>query len=153
VKLSEGRGQFLVVENISGAILSYVNRYIPVKYRFFEDEKWYVHKDYMLPLAKLGYEKLGHIDYSELTPSAQMDIASAKANWRRGIDTEPLIVVEPDPYETLFLTPDAPDYILEAVWKSMIAKHHPDKGGDPERFLETKKAYERIKERNAKGHS
>ncbi len=65
----------------------------------------------------------------------------------------PLIVVEPDPYETLFLTPDAPAYILEAVWKATVAKYHPDKGGDPERFLEMKKAYERIKERNAKGHT
>jgi hypothetical protein len=152
VKLSEGRGAFLLVENVSGAILTYVNRYIPAKYRFFEKENWYVHEDYMLPLAKLGYEKLGHIDYSGLRPEAQMDIASAKASWRRGVDTAP-IVVEPDPYETLFLTPDAPSFILEAVWRATVSKHHPDKGGDPERFLEMKTAYEKIKERNAKRHN
>lgn len=153
MKLSEGRGSFMLVENLTGAILNYVRRHIPPKYRFFENDQWFVHKDYLLPLAQVGYEKLGHVDYSGLLPMSQVSIAEAKVEWKRGVDSSHILIVEPDPHETLFLTVDAPDYILEAVWKAVVSKNHPDVGGDAERFLELKRAYERIKERNAKGHN
>ncbi len=50
-----------------------------------------------------------------------------------------------DPYGVLYLTVGAPRYILEAVWKAIVKKCHPDKGGDTDKFLEYKEAYEEIK--------
>ena len=48
---------------------------------------------------------------------------------------------------TLFLTEDAPDYLLKIVWKALASKYHPDKpDGDQALFNKYKTAYELLKE-------
>ncbi len=55
-----------------------------------------------------------------------------------------------DPYEVLGIRPDTPETVMEASYKALAKVHHPDKGGDPEKFKEIRDAYERItKEREA----
>lgn len=48
------------------------------------------------------------------------------------------------PYSILYLTPNAPDFIVKSVYKALAFKYHPDKGGDAEQFQVFKAAYEAI---------
>lgn len=36
--------------------------------------------------------------------------------------------------EILGLSQDAPDELIRATYKRMLMEHHPDRGGDPEKF-------------------
>ncbi len=55
-----------------------------------------------------------------------------------------------DPYEILGIRPDTPAEVMEASYKALAKVHHPDKGGDADKFKEIQDAYERItKERTA----
>ena len=48
------------------------------------------------------------------------------------------------PYSILYLTPNAPDFIVKSVYKTLAFKYHPDKGGDAEQFQVFRDAYEAI---------
>jgi DnaJ family protein A protein 2 len=45
-------------------------------------------------------------------------------------------------YEILNVQPNASEEELKKAWKKQAMKHHPDKGGDVEKFQEIQKAYE-----------
>lgn len=49
-------------------------------------------------------------------------------------------------FKLLYLQPDAPEVIIDVVWRRLAAMYHPDKGGDPEDFKRLSAAYHRIKE-------
>lgn len=49
-----------------------------------------------------------------------------------------------DAYDILGVSRDAPSSVVEAAYRTLAKEHHPDNGGDPERFKEIKKAYESI---------
>ena len=56
-----------------------------------------------------------------------------------------------DPYEVLGIRPDATPVVVEAAYKGLAKVHHPDKGGDPDEFVEIQGAYERIKAERGDG--
>lgn len=45
----------------------------------------------------------------------------------------------------LYLTSDAPEWMVEAAWKAFAKNVHPDVGGDPHKFIGGKDAYESYK--------
>lgn len=47
-------------------------------------------------------------------------------------------------YEILGLTPNADDTVIKAAYRALTKEHHPDKGGDAERFKEITAAYNAI---------
>ena len=47
-------------------------------------------------------------------------------------------------YQTLGLTMNASADEVKAAYKNLAKKHHPDKGGDPEKFKEINNAFDRI---------
>lgn len=47
-------------------------------------------------------------------------------------------------YEKLYLQPNAPRSIVDAVWKALARIHHPDVGGDAEAFKDIQAAYRKI---------
>ena len=49
------------------------------------------------------------------------------------------------PYSILYITPNAPDFIIKAAYKALAFKYHPDRGGDADKFQEVRSAYEAIK--------
>jgi curved DNA-binding protein len=49
-----------------------------------------------------------------------------------------------NPYETLGIKQGASEAEAKKAYKKLASKHHPDKGGDTEKFQEIKQAYERI---------
>jgi hypothetical protein len=58
-----------------------------------------------------------------------------------------------DPHTVLFLTNNAPGFMIDAAWRALALKHHPDHGGDPEAFREAKAAYEELNGRDNDGSS
>lgn len=55
--------------------------------------------------------------------------------------------VKEDPWSTLFLLPSAPVFVVEAVWRALANKYHPDKGGDVSLFRKFKEAYDKLREK------
>lgn len=49
-----------------------------------------------------------------------------------------------DPYDVLGVAPDATEDEIRAAYKRLAQRHHPDKGGRPERMAEINDAYEAI---------
>ena len=49
-------------------------------------------------------------------------------------------------FQLLYLQPNAPEVIIDVVWRRLASMYHPDKGGDPEDFKRLLAAYQRIKE-------
>ncbi len=50
-----------------------------------------------------------------------------------------------DPYEVLGVRPDSPGEVIDAAYKAMAKKRHPDAGGSNTAMREVNEAYERIK--------
>ena len=51
------------------------------------------------------------------------------------------------PYEILGVTPGAPMDEVKAAWRRLVREHHPDRGGDRERFELVQLAYDAIRRR------
>lgn len=47
-------------------------------------------------------------------------------------------------HDILGVSADADDATVKKAYRKLASQHHPDKGGDPEKFKEVKEAYERI---------
>jgi hypothetical protein len=51
----------------------------------------------------------------------------------------------PADYKTLFVWPTAPIEVIKAAYLALAKIHHPDAGGDPQRFQEIGSAWDRIR--------
>ncbi len=51
----------------------------------------------------------------------------------------------PSPYQVLGLDPSAEDGLVKQVYRYHSRRHHPDRGGSPERMAEINRAYEAIR--------
>ena len=83
---------------------------------------------------------------------SQIDSSSIPIRYQRTIQKALQGIIEDEkdiksnssPYSTLYLTTEAPDFIVKAVYKALVFKYHPDKGGDSEQFQRVKDAYDLI---------
>lgn len=57
----------------------------------------------------------------------------------------PAPAVERDPYEVLGVRSDSPPEVIEASYRALAKKLHPDAGGDEEAFKELRAAYEKVR--------
>lgn len=84
----------------------------------------------------------------------QVDLEEIPKSWRKNISLDDQDGLgkdgsnKIDPYSILYLLPSAPRKLVEKAYKILADIHHPDKGGDVEKFLEIKKAYDKITESN-----
>ena len=51
-----------------------------------------------------------------------------------------------DPYAVLGVTPEASPAEIKAAYRSLVKRHHPDAGGDPQRILALNAAWEVLRE-------
>jgi len=49
-----------------------------------------------------------------------------------------------NPYEVLEIETNATNSDIKKAYRKLVMKHHPDKGGDPEKFKELSQAYETV---------
>lgn len=56
-----------------------------------------------------------------------------------------------NPYNVLGISPEAQDVVIESAYRALVKQNHPDAGGDPEKFKEIQKAYEKIISGDAQG--
>ncbi len=106
----------------------------PISYRKFDaaTNQWYVHKKQVPLLIKLAHKFYQDIDVSQIPQ-----------NWITG-------EVEKDvnSYAALYLTPEAPQSVVRAVYEVLVSECHPDHNdglGDPVRLQEVMAAYKNIK--------
>lgn len=90
-----------------------------------------------------------YIRYS-ITPAHRRFESTPRVRWlvhAKYVDNIKQLGVEEksSAYATLFLTKNAPSFMIEAAWKALAREYHPDRGGNPDAFKNAQAAYEEIK--------
>jgi len=150
MKVITGKGNFFKLFGAPTSVVQYLRYSVSQAYRYFETEDkphWCVHRDYLIYAIQLGYSELGYVDYSDISADLQVEIAKSKSSWkvRNDLPDVNINLKYEECFASLFLTPNAPHEIVDAVWKAVVRKYHPDVGGDEDRFVQMKDAYEKIK--------
>jgi len=57
-----------------------------------------------------------------------------------------------DPYEVLGVTPNSSDSELKSAYSKLAKEHHPDRGGDGEKFAKINAAYDSIRDSDARAN-
>ena len=55
-----------------------------------------------------------------------------------------------DPYKELGISYNATEKEIKSAYRKLAIKHHPDKGGDPEKFKQVAAAYETLTNKDKK---
>lgn len=120
--LPSTKKNFVIVETTSSSINKFITYKIPAKYKVFA-EVWHVHESYIPVLLNFSSKSGFEVDTSALP--------NYNAGSGRG---------------ELFLTEDAPGFLVKAVWKALASYYHPDSPtGNSELFIKFKNAYEKLK--------
>lgn len=146
-ELHSSSTDFFKVCRINSRVKKYLHRSIQSSKRYYEDGFWYVHTSEVVNLTRMGYAEFGHVDYRVLPDSLQMQIAAEKHQWRKGSTYTPHqnSLGKSEALKIMYLQEGAPAFIIEAVWRALAKKHHPDRGGSNEEFTAYLKAYNVIK--------
>lgn len=112
---------------------------IPVKFRTYNKrlECWIINKRFLKAVTLFATEIFGDNIYSILDEENN-DSAEVKST----IDIK-------DPYSVLFITNNAPDFIVKTVFRELAKKSHPDASKDPrtqEDFVRYREAYNKIRQ-------
>lgn len=106
--------------------------------------QWSIHESKLPHIVSYGYKCFDHVDYSTLAYALKKEINDTVAGWK---NSRPDLkqATPKDPYSTLFIVPQAPWEVIKASYTALVQMHHPDKGGDAEKFIEIQTAYEALK--------
>jgi DnaJ-class molecular chaperone len=94
-----------------------------------------------------GRKYFDHVDYRSLPEDLQIRVVKAvKQGWGSTMDKKPPVLSSPTgPHAVLFVLETAPWEVVNAAYKALALKLHPDKGGSAEDFQQLQKAYEQLK--------
>lgn len=148
MKISAKNGTFYCISRPGKLVTHYIRYSIPTAWRRFDDGQWWVHESKLLNTIQLGFQVHGSVDYSIVDPNLkkQIDEQAKGWNYERDVRDVPAKVDLAKCYEQLHLLSSAPDFVLEAAWKSIVKNLHPDKAPSREKeFRKYKEAYEIIK--------
>jgi len=110
----------------------------PTSKRKWDGGKWLVHYTWVNWLVK-NARRLNHIvDWHELPTQWQMLAAGGR------LAENKTTFVSQDPFKILYLREDAPPQVIKAAYKALAAIHHPDVGGDSQKFIEIDEAYKKL---------
>lgn len=138
------REDFFAVTGLDSQTKSFILR-LPDDKRYLLNNTWHVHKSALAEVIKKAKSTGLHktIDYSDLPKELQTTIN----NILYGKVRPKLSIPKSIPinhYAALHLLPSAPIEVVNAAYKILVLKHHPDRDGDPETFLKIQKAFEVI---------
>lgn len=141
-----GKAPFYMVSIIPPTVSKYLKYTVKPVYRYFENGGWHVHKDYLSHVVNLAQSVNVYADYSSLPEDIQIDINLKKSQSSRDVvrsDAPPTLT---SAYAELHLLPSAPQSVIKAAYKALVSLHHPDKGGDADKFIKISEAYQKIVE-------
>lgn len=132
--------QWVELTGLGGKLLITVRHGMKPTMRKFDTPTghWLVHYSqifFIVASARVyGYE----VEYGTLPTAWQMKAAGAR------VIVDPPPPREEPPFGKLFITEDAPMEVVQAAYRALAKKHHPDAGGSTEKFQEIDGAYRRI---------
>lgn len=128
-----------------------INQCVPHGERKRRDGIWHISARWY-PLIREA-TKLYYIHFSDLVddqdcPSPPMGWHDLWSVYLHSMHQETVEIEEEFPgagaRARLFVTQDAPTEVVTAAYRALIKIHHPDKGGDPDRFREIDTAYKEL---------
>jgi len=97
----------------------------------------------------LGSYVKSFLDDTGLSDALQETAGRVVRNAINALEREEEEVLDQDnPYVILGLHPEAPTEVVEAAYRALAKKNHPDLGGDEEKFKRISKAYQEIRIRS-----
>lgn len=133
---SEASRGFYRIEAASAKLQSFIRSHINPKYKQYLDD-WYVKEVILLDVVKYAISIGEDIDQSDLPEVLKEFIEEALSK---------TAYFKSDPWETLFLLKNTPEFVVDAVWKALARYYHPDLStGNAELFMKFKEAYDKVK--------
>ena len=151
MKVTSLERKFYLLTSVPSAVSSWLKSLVPDIYRYYDADHygWCVHENYLMDAIQVAYTNTGVLDYTALSDQWQVSIAREKVNWTYAPSKKAKAVATASLnsyYSVLYLTPNAPEYMVDAAWKALAKEHHPDRGGDPEVFKQIQAAYMKLKD-------
>jgi hypothetical protein len=115
----------------------------PTSYRRYESGHWYVHTKRLPQVVAMGRRYFGHVDYSSLPELMQIQLVKQLEGFNSTTTTLSPSAV--GPHAVLFVLEGAPWEVIEAAYKALALKTHPDRGGRTEDFQKVQRAFEELK--------
>lgn len=144
MKLTNEEDGFYCVDNICKAVTRLI-RNLPVHERYLKDGAWYVHETQLPDLFKKAKATGNHETLSYDSAKSHIRYKIDHALGKKNVVT-PSLRKPMGAYGLLYLSEDAPAWMIEAAWKAFVKHQHPDVGGDSDHFVKVKLAYESLKE-------
>lgn len=116
----------------------------PASARRYEgsSRSWLVHWKQLRLVANTARRYYDACDWASLPPQWQMVAVGGEASTE--VSQEP--VAEENPFTVLFLTDDAPLEVIQAAYRALALKHHPDHGGTDSEMQRVNDAYIRARQ-------
>ena len=138
----------LLTHPYSKRFIDYVRYNVSDNFRIWNPRKQ-AYKIHLLKLDEIiiaAKRYFDFIDWTSLPEHVQIRLALKVGKQRYGNRPTEKISEPPkaSPYEMLYLMDSAPIEVVKAAYKALALLHHPDRGGQVERFQQIKEAYEAI---------
>lgn len=102
---------------------------------------WVIVPEILNKIVSYSRHLFTRIDSSSLPVRHQTIVQRAL----QGLKDNSSIKNEPNsPYATLYVTQNAPKFVIKAAYKALAFQYHPDRGGNSEEFQRVREAYDKI---------
>ena len=120
-----------VLEKVPKKTIDFIKRHLPVNTKMFVGNRWHVTNSQIVNVINLTLSNDEEVDYRVL-PQFLKDQVKHK--------------VDDNPWSILHVAENAPEFIVDAVWKTLAKRYHPDTStGNADLFMKYKAAYDTIK--------
>ena len=111
------------------------------RFRRWDRDKgiWLVHWQWVKWLVDYARTMHMDMDYTDLPHQWQLTAAGAFVPGRVTLPED-----VKSPFEILYLTTEAPPEVVKAAYRALSKIHHPDMGGDAEKWREIDDAYRQL---------
>lgn len=146
LKYNDSNDTIEVIYNNCSELDNYIQlRLLPKNRCWSKDLKcWVVTPDQISEIALVGSGRFDEIKYFSLPPHLQARVKESLDSNNFSSKSPPTNDVERN---ALYLTPDAPEFLVRAAYKALAKHYHPDNKdtGDEERFKVVSEAYRLMK--------